>query len=130
MTKQPDSYLSRREQQIMDAIYKLGEASVSDVQKQLPDPPGYSAVRTLMNILKDKGYLIYRQEKSKYIYMPTVQADVAKRSALTHLVDTFFDGSMPNAVSTLLDISADSLSESELEDLAKMIEAARKEKQG
>ncbi|MCG8604110.1 BlaI/MecI/CopY family transcriptional regulator [bacterium] len=121
-------FLSRRESQILDIIYRLGEGSVSDVLKQIPDPPAYNSVRVILTILENKGYLSHRQEGQKYIYSPTELLDNAKKSALKHLVSTFFEGSAPKAVSTLLDMSAANLSEAELNELAQMIEQAKKER--
>ena len=121
--------LSRRERQIMDIIYRIGEASVADVLKNLPDPPGYNSIRVILTILEDKGHLKHRQEGQKYIYMPIEKREQAKKSALRHMVATFFEGSAPNVLSTLLDISASRLTEEELEELAAMIEKAKKEKQ-
>ncbi|HET7040109.1 MAG TPA: BlaI/MecI/CopY family transcriptional regulator, partial [Gemmatimonadales bacterium] len=87
------SALSRRERQIMDAIYQMGEATAQDVLDHLPDPPSYSAVRALLRILEDKGHLRHRSEGQRYVYLPTVSRDRARVSALRQLVRTFFDGS-------------------------------------
>ena len=120
--------LSKRESQIMDIIYKLGEASVLEVQRKLPDPPGYNSVRVLLTILEKKGYLKHKKESQKYIYLPTVLPEKAKRSMLEHVMGTFFDGSAPKLVSTLLDMSVSDLSKKELAELSKMIENAKREK--
>ena len=87
--------LGRRERQIMDVIYSLGEASVGDVLQQLPDPPSYSAVRTMIRLLEEKEFLRHRQEGTKYIYRPMQSRESASRSALRHLLKTFFAGSRP-----------------------------------
>ncbi|MCP4727629.1 MAG: BlaI/MecI/CopY family transcriptional regulator [bacterium] len=121
--------LSRRERQIMDIIFRLGEASVYDVLKHLSDPPGYNSIRVTLNILENKRHLTHRKEGQRYIYIPLELPDKAGRSALQHLVSTFFDNSTSNVLSTLLDISASDLSDNELEELSKMIEEAKKEKQ-
>ncbi len=128
MAKSNDMYLSRRERQIMDIIYQLGEASVHDVLERLPDPPGYNSVRTILKILEDKKMLMHHRKGQQYIYVPTIVRDKAKRSALAHLRETFFAGSTPKVVSTLLDMSLGDLDKAELDELARMIENARKEK--
>lgn len=117
--------LSKRERQIMHIIHQLGEAGVSDVLDRLPDPPGYNSVRMLMNILERKGFLKHHQEKNRYIYTATAQTEEVKKSALDHLLKTFFGGSTPKVVSTLLEQR--DLSENDLEELSKMIEAAKKQ---
>ncbi|MEX2118285.1 MAG: BlaI/MecI/CopY family transcriptional regulator [Pirellulales bacterium] len=121
--------LGHRERQIMDAIYHLGEASVGDVQGRLADPPSYSSVRTMIRLLESKGLLRHRREGTKYVYRPTQSHDMASRSALRHLIDTFFRGSAPDAVATILDVSADQLTEGDLRKIEKLIEQARKEGQ-
>lgn len=128
MKKQLYIFLSRRESQILDIIYRLKEASVADVLEHMDDPPGYNSIRVILTILEKKGYLTHRREKQKYIYVPTELPENAKRSALTHMVSTFFEGSTQKIVSTLLDISAGEMSEEELSELASMIQKARKEK--
>jgi predicted transcriptional regulator len=111
----------------MDTIHQLGEASVNDVLAQLPDPPSYSAVRTMMRLLEEKGFLKHRREGMKYVYRSTVAPDKARRSALQHLLKTFFAGSAGDAVAAVLDISGDKISPEELDRLARLIEDARKE---
>ena len=122
-------FLSRRESQILDAIYRLGQGGVSDVIKHIPDRPAYNSVRVILTILENRGYLRHHKEGQRYIYTPTERRDNAKKSALKHLVSTFFDGSAPKAVSTLLDMSASKLSQEELNELSEMIEQAKKERQ-
>lgn len=119
--------LGRRERQIMDVVYQLQEASVGDVLERLPDPPSYSAVRTMLRLLEQKGYLKHRQEGVRFIYAPTQPREKAGRSALKHLLDTFFAGSATDAVAAILDNSADELSPEDLDRLARLIENARKE---
>lgn len=116
---------SKRERQIMDIIHQLGEASVNDVLDRLPDPPGYNSVRMLMNILERKGFLKHHQIKNRYIYSATAQKEEVKKSALDHLLKTFFGGSTPKVVSTLLEQR--NLSEADLDELSQMIEAAKKQ---
>ena len=118
--------LSRRERQIMDVVYRLGKAAVSDVLERIPDPPSYSAVRALMRILEEKGHLRHEQDGPRYVYLPTVPRDAAQQSALSHLVRTFFSGSRAAAVAALLDLEeGGALSEGEAERLSQLIETAR-----
>lgn len=124
----PDrSRLSRRERQIMDAIYRLGQATGQEVRAQLPDPPSYSAVRALLRILEEKGHLRHRRDGQRYVYVPTVSRERARASALRQLVGTFFDGSAGAAAAALLDLSRDDLSDAELTRLEDLVERARKE---
>ena len=117
--------LSRRERQIMDVVYRLGKASVTDVLDRLPDPPSYSAVRALMRILEEKGHLSHEQDGPRYVYLPTVPRDAAQASALSHLVRTFFGGSAEAAVAALLELPENGLSGGELDRLSRLIEDAR-----
>jgi len=119
--------LSRRERQIMDAIYALQEATVNQVLERLPSPPSYSAVRALLRVLEQKGHLVHRQDGPRYIYAPTWPREKARRSALKHLLQTFFDDSTEDVVAALLDISEDSLSTQDYSRLQELIEKARKE---
>lgn len=119
--------LGRRERQIMDCVYQLGEASVGDVLARLPDPPSYSAVRALLAILVDKGHLKHRSEQGRYIYFPTRRRAQAGRSALRRVLDTFFEGSLEKAVAALLQGSDANLSEQDLKRLGQLIQQARKE---
>ena len=128
MPKSPSlANLSRRERQIMDVVYRLGQASVGDVLERLPDPPSYSAVRALMRILEEKGHLKHEQDGPRYVYIPTVPADAAQQSALSHLVRTFFGGSTEAAVAALLELPEHGMSGDELERLSRLIEEARKQ---
>ena len=127
MAKPLHTHLSRRESQIMDAVYRLGEASVADVACRLPDAPAYNAVRVTLGILEKKGYLTHRQDGPRYLYAPAVPADKAKLSALQHLMQTFFSGSPSSAILTLLDMSSAKLSEEELDEIAARIAAAKRE---
>ena len=119
--------LSRREGQIMDIIYQRGRASVSEVLHALPDPPSYSSVRALLSVLEKKEYLKHKEQGRRYTYYPTVALDRAKRSALKHLMETFFDDSAERVMAALLNIRGTSLSEKELERMARLIEEAKKE---
>lgn len=115
--------LSKRERQIMDVIHRLGEASVGEVLEKLSNPPGYNSVRMLMNILEEKGHLKHRNEKNKYFYSATLQKDVVKKSALDHLLSTYFNRSIPEVMSTLL--SQKRISATELEELSELIRKAK-----
>ena len=117
--------LSRRERQIMDIVYRVGEVAVADVQAALPDPPSYSAVRALMRILEEKGHLRHREEGVKYVYLPVQARQSAARSAMRQVVQTFFGGSIEKAVSTLLSSREADLTDDELERLTAMIEKSR-----
>jgi len=118
--------LSRRERQILDILYKNGRATAAEVQAALPEPPSYSAVRALLRILEEKGHVRHEQDGPRYVYLPTVARDNAKRSALRHMIQTFFDGSAEQAISALLDESSAKLSSAELDRLARLIDGARK----
>jgi BlaI family transcriptional regulator, penicillinase repressor len=118
--------VSRRERQILDILYKNGRATAAEVQVALPEPPSYSAVRALLRILEDKGHVRHEQDGPRYVYLPTVARDNAKRSALRHILQTFFDGSAEQAISALLDESSARLSSAELDRLARLIDVARK----
>ncbi len=118
--------LSRRERQIMDVIYRRGRATAAEVLQDIPDPPSYSAVRALLRLLEEKGQVHHEQDGPRYVYAPTVNRDRARRSALKHVVRTFFDGSATDAVAALLDGEA-KLDDKELDRLSAIIEQARKE---
>lgn len=127
MTKPPEHHeLSRRERQIIDILYAQGRATAAEVQTQLPDPPSYSAVRAMLRILEEKGHVRHEQDGPRYVYRPTVARESAKRSAMRHMLQTFFDGSAEQAISALLDGSSAKLSEAELDRLAQMIDQARR----
>jgi predicted transcriptional regulator len=119
--------LSRRERQIMNAIYRLGRATAQEVLENLPDPPSYSSVRALLRVLEEKGHVRHEQDGPRYVYRSTVSREVARRSALRQLLGTFFDGSAEQAVAALLDLSARDLSDEELDRLAALIERAKEE---
>jgi predicted transcriptional regulator len=117
--------LSRRERQIMDIIYGRGQATAAEVTAALPDPPSYSAVRALVRILEDKGHVRHQQDGPRYVFLPTVSRDRARRSALRSLVKTFFDGSPAQAAAALIDQG--DLSDEDVARLSEAIEKARKE---
>jgi BlaI family penicillinase repressor len=119
--------LSRRERQIMDVLYRLGRATAAEVHQELPDPPSYSAVRAMLRVLEEKGHIRHETQDLRYVFMPVVAREKARRSAIKHLLDTFFEGSPEQAVATLLDVSARDLSPEEFDRLTALIEKARKE---
>ncbi len=119
--------LSRRERQIMDIVYEMKEATAFQVLERLPSPPSYSAVRALLRVLEQKGHLSHRQDGPRYVFRPVLPREKARRGALQDVLKTFFDNSTEDAVATLLDISEDSLSESDYARLLELIEKARKE---
>jgi len=120
-------HLSRRERQIMEVVYREGQAAATDVLAKIPDPPSYSAVRAMLRILEQKGHLRHVAEGNRYVYRPTVPADRARRSALKSLLQTFFEGSPEKAVAALLDMSRSELSAGDLDRLSRLIEQAREE---
>jgi predicted transcriptional regulator len=119
--------LSRRERQIMDTLYRRGKSSASEVRDAMPDAPSYSAVRAMLRVLEDKGHIRHQAEGLKYVYLPTVPRDKAKRSAVKHLVDTFFKDAPDQVVAALLDVSSTRLTRAELDRMAEIIERARRE---
>jgi BlaI family penicillinase repressor len=129
MRSQPtiDQQLSRRERQIMDILYAAGRATGADILQRLPDQPSYSTVRTILRVLERKGHVRHVEENLRYVYLPTQRPDDARRSALERVVQTFFDGSAKQAAAAFLNPKAFSLSKEELNELALMVEKARKE---
>ncbi len=119
--------LSRRERQIMDILYRSGKASASAVLNAMPDPPSYSAVRAMLRVLEEKGHVKHQEEGLKYVYAPVVAREKAKRSAVKHVMETFFNGSAEQIVAALLDVSSTRLTREELDRMAEMIEKAKKE---
>lgn len=119
--------LSRRERQIMDVIYRFEEATAAEVMDNLPQAPGYSAVRTMLRILEGRGYLKHRQEGQRYVYSATIPRAEAQSSALKWVVATFFDSSVSDTVAALLNMS-DETSKEEAEQLSRLIEKAKKER--
>jgi predicted transcriptional regulator len=119
--------LSRRERQIMDILYQRGKVSAAEVRQAMPDAPSYSAVRAMLRILEEKGHVKHQAEGMKYVYAPTVARDKAKRSAVKHLLDTFFADSPAQIVAALLDVSSTRLTREELDRMSEMIEKAKRE---
>jgi len=119
--------LGRRERQILETVYRLGRATVAQVRTELPDPPSYSAVRGMLNLLEEKGHLRHEQQGLRYVYLPVVEAEEASRSALAHVVRTFFGGSPAEAATALFELPDQKLSRQELEQLSRMIRQAMRE---
>jgi len=127
MAKRALERLSRRERQIMELIYASGQATATEILDRLPDPPSYSAVRALLRILETKGHLRHVVDGIRYVFLPTVAPDRARRSAMQSVIHTFFEGSPEKAVAALLDVSRSELSEEELDRISRLIEIAREE---
>lgn len=119
--------LSRREREIMDILYRLGKSPASEVRAALTHPPSYSAVRAMLRVLENKGHVRHQAEGLKYVYLPMVTRDKAKRSAVKHLMDTFFKDSPEQIVAALLDVSSTRLTREELDRMGEMIEQAKRE---
>ena len=117
--------LTRREREIMDILHRRGKATAHEVLEDLADPPSYSAVRALLRLLEERGHAKHTQDGQRYIYAPAVARGDARKSALSHLVKTFFAGSVEDAVAALVDRSK--LSPEELDRLSDLIDRARKE---
>jgi BlaI family penicillinase repressor len=127
MRKPKPNALARRERQIMDVLYKLEQATVAQVLAKLPDKPNYSTVRAQLRVLEEKGHVRHQEHGQRYVYAPAVPRDVARRSALRHLVETFFEGSSEKVVAALLGGEVSQLSDHELNRLSRMIAKNRKE---
>ncbi len=125
--KQVAQELGRRERQILDIVYRLGEASVSDVLAEMHDPPAYDSVRTMIRLLETKRLLRHRCDGNKYVYSPTQSHKTASQSALQHLMKTFFQSSVADTLAAAIDLESDNLSDEELDRLESMIAQARKE---
>jgi predicted transcriptional regulator len=119
--------LARREREIMDILYRLGKATAAEVMEQLKGQPNYSTVRTQLRVLEEKGHVRHTEQGLRYVYAPAVPRHAASKSALRHVVHTFFDGSAERTVAALLGGEASGLSEEELDRIAKLIAKARKE---
>jgi predicted transcriptional regulator len=118
--------LSRRERQILDILYARGRATAAEVQVALPDPPSYSSVRALLRILEEKGHVKHDADGPRYVFSPRLAASRARRSAVRHLLDTFFNGSSGDAVVALLDDGAKTLTPEQLDRIDAIIDSARK----
>jgi predicted transcriptional regulator len=127
MTKTNTTQLTRREREIMDILYRLGQATAAEVLEGLADPPSYSAVRALLRLLEERGHVKHVQDGPRYVYKPAVTRGEAKKSAMAHVVATFFEGSVEQAVATLVESSRAKLTKTELERLAQIIQRAKKE---
>jgi predicted transcriptional regulator len=121
------SRVSRRERQIMDVLYQLGEATAAEVQERLPDAPSYSAVRAMLRILEEKGHIRHTEDGPRYVYAPVVAREKARTSAVHHLLRTFFDGSVEAAMTALLDATDRTLTRDEADRLAALIEQRKRE---
>lgn len=119
--------LGSRERQIVEAVYRLGKATVAEVRAALPNPPSYSAVRAMLNLLETKGHLRHEQEGMKYVYLPVVAPKKAQKSALRHMVSTFFNDSPAAAAMALLEMSDTKISAEEKQRLTALIERAEEE---
>jgi predicted transcriptional regulator len=127
MTKPFQAALTRRERQIMDILYRRGRATAVEVMEDLPGHPSYSTVRTQLRVLESKGHVRHEEDGVRYVYIPEVPRHAARKSALRHLVETFFDGSTEKVVGALLGGEAARLSDEELERIAAMVAKAKKE---
>jgi predicted transcriptional regulator len=127
MKKTKPAPLARRERQIMDVLYRLERATVGEVVAAFPDQPHYSTVRAQLRVLEEKGHVRHEEHGSRYVYFPAVPRDVARRSALRHLVETFFDGSTEKVVAALLGGEVSRISPEEMDRLARLIANGGKE---
>jgi BlaI family penicillinase repressor len=125
MSKDRHRNLSRRERQIMDILYERDRATASEIHEALPDPPTYSAVRAKLRVLEEKGHVRHEEKALRYVYLPVVARDTARKSAMRHLLSTFFEGSVEDAVAAMLDLSAANLSTEDLDRIAKLIQQAK-----
>jgi predicted transcriptional regulator len=129
MPKSLHTVLTRRERQIMDILYRRGRATAGEVMNELSGSPNYSTVRTQLRVLESKGHVRHEEQGLRYVYIPAVPRHAARKSALKHLVETFFDGSTEKVVGALLGGESTRLTEKELERIAALVEKARKEGQ-
>jgi predicted transcriptional regulator len=120
--------LSRRERQIMDILFTVGRATGPEIQERLADQPSYSGVRTILRVLERKGHIRHIEEGMRYVYLPVMTRETAKKSAIDRLVATFFDGSVKAAAAAFVDPATSTLSKEDLKDLERLIREARKEK--
>lgn len=127
MSRRLHTVLTRRERQIMDILFRRGRATAAEVMNDLPGEPTYSTVRTQLRVLEQKGHVRHEQDGLRFVYMPVVARHAARKSALRHVVETFFDGSPEKAVAALLGGEAAKLSTEQLDRIAGLIAKARKE---
>jgi predicted transcriptional regulator len=126
MTNKPESAaLSRRERQVMDILHRRGEATVAEIMAELPDPPTYSAVRSVLRILGEKELIRYKEDGPRYVYYPAQDTEAARDDVLAHVVRTYFAGSPEQAVTALLRMSDVDMSDGEVERLRETIRRAR-----
>src|SRR5947209_15309189 len=111
----------------MDVLYRRGKATAAEILADIPDPPSYSAVRAMLRVLEEKQHIRHEEKELRYVYLPVIPREKARRSAVTHLLHTFFDGSTEQAVATLLNVSARDLKPEDFDRLTALIEQARKE---
>ena len=119
--------LSRRERQALDLVYRRERATANEVMSDMDDPPSYSSVRSVLRLLEKKGFLRHEQEGPRHVYIPMIRRDRARRSALKHVLETFFNDSPEEVVTALLDVSRSRLSERDLEKLTSLIKKAKGE---
>jgi len=127
MSTKQQTELARRERQIMDILYRRGRATAGEVMEDLSGSPSYSTVRTQLRVMEEKGHVRHEEEGLRYVYTPAVSRHTARKSALRHLVDTFFDGSAEKTVAALLGSDGARMSDEELDRIAELIDRARKE---
>ncbi len=125
--KKDSSQLGRREREILDIVFRLEEASVGQVMEQMADPPAYDSVRTMLRLLERKRFVKHREDGTKYVYRPTQSRALASKSALLHLMATFFENSVADTMAAALDLKSDNLSDEELAKLQTLIDKARRE---
>ena len=125
-TDSKDQGLTRRERQIMDVLWQLGDASVEDVRTALPDPPSYSTIRTLLARLERKGHVTHREQDLRYRYAPAISKSTARRSAMRRLTDVFFEGSVADAVVSMVGTNRRDLTDEELDQIEQAVQAARR----
>lgn len=127
MTRTLHTVLTRRERQIMDILFRRGRTTAAEVMAELPGNPSYSTVRTQLRVLEEKGHVRHEESGLRYVYVPVVTRQAARKSALRHLVDTFFDGSAEQAVAALLGGEGSRISDAEIDRIAALVDKARKE---
>lgn len=125
--KKKTDYLSKREKQIMDIIYAKGQATAAEVYEEIDDIPSYSAARVMMHLLEEKGMLKHKRQGPRYVYSPTTSAEDIRKTELKHLVQTFFGGSLKEAMADLIDVNESDLEEEDWSEIEKLIEQARKQ---
>jgi predicted transcriptional regulator len=130
MSPRAHAVLTKRERQIMDALYRLGRATAGEILEAMAEPPSNSTVRTQLRVLEAKGHVRHEEHGLRYVYLPTVPRHSARRSALKHLVETFFDGSNANVVAALLGGEGSRLSNDDLDRIATLVNNARREPRG